>query len=331
MSCTVTSIVDRRALPSLLIIDIDGSMGGRTLTIADVNGLYTHTVTFPQGESTLSVLIECLGQWTVTYTNASQISMVRRVDVVSAGGTPVTTSAAKIVTWASGTDSEIAQMVAAADAGIINLADYWNVGDERQVALSAMTATGVGESHAAQTAVFTLMNSGGKTLSAPTASGRTTCSFVVGLKDCLKEKGYMNSSSSNVGGWTSCRRRTWCNSVFKKSLPQNLLPIFKQFENKTSAGDQSTTINTDVDWFALPSEIEVFGSTPNSAPGEGTQFTWYETGANLIKKVNGSAYEWWERSPWINSSMYFCRVDRDSSAVYDSASNYLGLAPFGCI
>jgi hypothetical protein len=114
-------------------------------------------------------------------------------------------------------------------------------------------------------------------------------------------------------------------------LPVNLAPIFKQFENKTSAGNKSTVINTDVDWFALPSEIEIFGSTTYSASGEGTQFTWYETAANRIKKVDGSARSWWERSPYTSNTANFCLVDGGGSAYDNGASATLGLAPFGCI
>jgi hypothetical protein len=175
------------------------------------------------------------------------------------------------------------------------------------------------------------MNVGGKTLTNAVESGRTTCSFVVGLKDSLKEKGYINSSDTNMGGWTSSARRTWCNSVFKGALPVNLAPIFKQFENKTSAGNKSTVINTDVDWFALPSEIEIFGSTTYSASGEGTQFTWYETAANRIKEVDGSAHWWWERSPHTSYANSFCFVTPDGSAYSNIPSVTVGLAPFGVI
>ena len=66
----------------------------------------------------------------------------------------------KIVTWAGGTDEEIVKMVAAADAGLINLSDYWVVGDTRTVQLSAMSATGVGESHEAQEVDLVLMHAG---------------------------------------------------------------------------------------------------------------------------------------------------------------------------
>ena len=249
------------------------------------------------------------------------------------GSMNVTINSVAIKTFAAATDAEIVAMVQAADAGIIDLYEDcgWRVGQERTVHLSAMSATGVGESHVAQDVTFVLMNKGGKTLNTPTASGRTTCSFVVGLKDSLKEKGYMNSSNTNVGGWTSSARRTWCNSVFKNAIPSTLLPIFKQFENKTSAGNKSTSINTDVDWFALPSEIEVFGSTTYSASGEGAQFTWYETAANRIKKVDGSAGYWWGRSPRTSDATGFCGVNGDGSTGDYYASNTFGLAPFGVI
>lgn len=237
-----------------------------------------------------------------------------------------------IVSWNSGTDAEIIAMVQSADRGEINLSDYWHVGDERTVHLDAMSATEVGESHVAQDVTLVLMNKGGKTLNVPTASGRIECSFIVGMKDSLKEKGYMNSTNTNVGGWTSCARRTWCNNTFKGAIPQTLLPIFKQFQNKTSAGNKSTTINTTDDWFALQAEIEIFGSTTYSASGEGTQFTWYETTSNRIKKVDGSANYWWGRSPVTSNATNFCLVGGDGSSRGDGgASGAIGLAPFGVI
>ena len=120
-------------------------------------------------------------------------------------------------------------MVAAADAGKINLSDYWSVGDTRTVQLSAMSATGVDESHNAQTVELVLMHAGGYDLNSAVASGRSKCSFIVGMKNCLATDGYMNSSETNSGSWDGSARRTWCNNVFKAAMPSTLLPIFKQF------------------------------------------------------------------------------------------------------
>lgn len=245
-------------------------------------------------------------------------------------------SSTKIVTWADGTDEEIAAMVAAADAGKINLADYWSVGDERTIQLSAMAATGVGESHTAQEATLVLMNVGGKTLAEATESGRTECSFVVGLNNCLAETGYMNSSSTNSGSWSSSARRAWCNSVFREAIPSTIRGIFKQHKNLTIATYNGSTNQETVDYFALPAEKEIFGSRTYSNATEAnalSQFTYYATASNRAKKLgnSGSASRWWERSPGSSRSDYFCAVNSGGSANSRSASYTYGVAPFGVI
>ena len=236
-----------------------------------------------------------------------------------------------IVTWANGSDSDIVEMVAAADNGAINLSDYWSVNDERTVHLNAMSATGVGESHSAQDVVLVLSHQGGKTLTTPTASGRTTCSFQFDMKHCLYNRGYMNSSNTNVGGWTSCARRTWCNNVFKNAVPSTLSPIFKQHKNLTSAGNKSSVIDTTDDWFALRSEIEIFGTTTYSYSGEGSQVDYYKTSANRIKQSQGTDYYWWERSPFSSSAAAFCSVFSGGSARSGGASFSYGVSVCGCI
>lgn len=234
----------------------------------------------------------------------------------------------KIVTWADGTDEEVAAMVAAADAGKLNLSDYWHEGDERTVHLSAMSATGVGESHAAQDVVMVLSDPGHFTLS----NGKK-CSFVVLQKDCLKETGVMNSQNTNSGGWNSCLRRTWCNSAYRNAIPASLRGIFKQFKVRTANGSGSS-VTESTDYFALFSEKEVFGSTTyanSSAESKNTQLNWFKTSSNRIKKWNGVSSHWWERSPYSRDSYSFCFASRNGYADWTSADASYGLAPFGCI
>lgn len=248
------------------------------------------------------------------------------------------------ITWADGTDDEIVAMVAAADKGEINLSDYWTVGDTRTVHLSAMAATGVGETHAEQDVELVLMHAGEYKLNSAVESGRDTCSFVVGMKDELAEKGYMNSSNTNSGSWEGCARRAWCNDVFKRAIPSSLLPIFKQFKTITAEPYNGTTLKTSVDWFALAAEREIFGAgygfagsgyanDTEAASTDIFQFTWYRTSANRIKKygTTGSAGNWWERSPYYYGSDRFCRVYSDGNTSRNLAGNANGLAPFGCI
>ena len=238
----------------------------------------------------------------------------------------------EIVSWADGTDEQIAAMVAAADAGQINLSDYWHEGDTRTVHLSAMAGSvaNANETHAAQNVQFVLTDPGHYTL----ANGKA-CSFVVLQKDSLSEYGYMNSSATNSGGWDACPRRTWCNSVYRNAIPSTLRGIFKQFKVRTASGSGSG-VTESTDWFSLFSEKEVFGSTTyanSSAESQNTQLNWFKTSSNRIKKngMNGSADNWWERSPRSGNYTTFCSVTGSGTADYWGANNAVGLAPFGCI
>lgn len=242
----------------------------------------------------------------------------------------------KIVTWAGGTDEEIVKMVQLADQGIINLSDYWAVGDTRTVRLSAMSATGVGESHEAQEVDLVLMHAGGYELNEAVASGRTKCSFVVGLKDGLAEAGYMNSSNTNSGSWNGSARRTWCNNVFRNAIPSTLRAIFKQFKTITAETYNGSTNQESVDYFALPAEKEIFDSRNYSTETEFNalfQFDYYKTTSNRVKKLGktGTASIWWERSPDCNYSTNFCIVGSDGYANHYYAGYTGVLAPFGCI
>lgn len=235
----------------------------------------------------------------------------------------------EIVPWSTGTDEQIAAMVAAADAGKIDLADYWSAGDTRTVRLSAMSASiGTGEDHAAQDVQFVLTDPGHYTL----ANGKP-CNFVVLQKDCLNELGVMSQINTNRGGWEACPRRTWCNSVYRNAIPATLRGIFKQFKVRTANGSGTSAV-VSTDYFSLFSEKEVFGSTTYanaSAESQNTQLDYYKTSSNRIKKVNGRTPAWWERSPSSGNSGMFCCVNYIGMASMGGATVNYGLAPFGCI
>ena len=237
----------------------------------------------------------------------------------------------KIVSWADGTNEEIAAMVAAADAGKINLSDYWKAGDTRTVHLSAMSGSvsNANESHAAQDVQMVLTDPGHYTL----ANGKK-CNFVVLQKDCLKETGAMSSFITN-SGWNDCSRRTWCNSVYRNAIPSTLRGIFKQFTTYAANGTGPSSVASR-DYFALFSEKEVFGRVTyanSSAESKNSQLTWFKTSSNRIKKngMNGIAYMWWERSHDSGGSNFFCTVTYNGNADWINAINSYGLAPFGCI
>ncbi len=326
-------------LPSA--VTLTNASPASTISIADATGVVSavssddEVATVAISGNSLIITGVSKGETTITVNVAESENYTSASETINVISNLVT-----LVSWSTGTDAEIKAMVDAYYDGTFSLQDIqsvWNVGDEREVSLSAMAATGVGESHVAQTVKFVIMNFGGKKLA---SDGTTDVLAIVGQKNLLAngtsgEGGYMNSSNTNNGGWNSCARRTWCNSVYKNAVPETLRAIFKEFNNVTANGS-STTTATSADYFALPSEKEVFGSTTYAnatAEASNSQFSYYATSANRIKKYgeSGSAYYWWERSPYSGYSDFFCVVNSIGNAYYLTASNTIGLAPFGCI
>lgn len=252
--------------------------------------------------------------------------------------------------WSTGTDAEIIELLAKHYAGEINLHDHWNVGDERVIHLSAMAKTGVGESHIEQDAIFQIVNAGGKKL----ADGVTDCAFIVQLKNVLtgangySENGYMYQNNTILRPtWKDSPRRTWCNTVFRNAIPEQIRPIFKEHINRTGSGykldsPSSVTLQDTNDYFAFPCEYNLIGQTNRSANGEDTVHWEYYTAESIseirekCKKYtsNGiNSVEWWLRSPSVIDSSSFAIVYYTNGmlTVKTSNSSTTALAPFGTI
>lgn len=144
------------------------------------------------------------------------------------------------------------------------------------------------------------------------SGGKAAYSFQ--LMDCLNQTQQMNTSNTNTGSWNGSAMRGRM-STYKSQLPAALRNVIKTVKKKsgTGGGSSSGTQQTNDDLFLL-SEIEIFGTTTYSVAGEGTQYEWYKAGNRRIKKVNGSAYYWWERSPLSGDTTIFCGVGSSGSA-----------------
>lgn len=144
------------------------------------------------------------------------------------------------------------------------------------------------------------------------SGGKAAYSFQ--LVDCLNQTQQMNTGNTNTGGWNGSAMRGRM-STYKSQLPAALRNVIKTVKKKsgTGGGSSSGTQQTNDDLFLL-SEIEIFGTTTYSVAGEGTQYEWYKAGNSRIKKVNGSADYWWERSPYSGSTNSFCGVGSSGNA-----------------
>ena len=164
----------------------------------------------------------------------------------------------------------------------------------------------------------------GKNHDTYTAGGTAPLTFQ--LHDCYGEIKNMNSSNTNSGGWASCAMRQTHLPAILSQMPTEVQNGIRGMNKLTSAGSKSATINTTADKLFLLSEIEIFGSVSYSKSGEGTQYDYYKAGNSKVKKYNGSADIWWERSPYGRNSTDFCNVYGNGGARYDQASYANGVA-----
>lgn len=179
---------------------------------------------------------------------------------------------------------------------------YFNIGDEKSVTLSTgeeITVVIVGFLHDY----------------CSDEDYDDSCGITFGLKNCLQTKYAMNSTGTNVGGWTSSNMRTSVLQTILSQLPSDLQDVILAADKETSAGNKSTTIETTQDKLWLFSEVEVDGTTSTTYASEGSQYAYFKRfmGANEARMKGigstGSASGWWLRSPDISYTTYFRLVN----------------------
>lgn len=154
-----------------------------------------------------------------------------------------------------------------------------------------------------------------------TSGGKAPISFII--KNCLSFTGtrYMNGSATNNGSWNSSYMRNTVMAEIRNQLPDDLKPYIKKVNKKTTQGNSSTAIQTTSDDLWLPSCIEV--GTITSGAGyvsEGTQYPIFTDNGSRIKFYNGSARNWWLRSPNTGDNNIFHYVSSDGSYDYGNGA-----------
>ena len=234
----------------------------------------------------------------------------------------------KIVTWADGTPAEIAAMLAAHDAGDINIYDYWSVGDERVVSLGAITANPNGAfitSMAAQNITLVLMNEG--------YMNQSGVHYVVGQKDGLTEYGRYVADGGQTESWKNSLIRAALNSDYYNALDSDFRGLLKEFSVITGEYDEQS-IQTVTDKVALFACKEVLNEGGYGAAIEAsalTQIEYYQTTANRVKvdKKYNTDNGWMTRTP--SGDWYINLITTSGAADITSIGNEIPIAPFMCI
>lgn len=350
------------------------TLSKQSVVLTNLNPIETITFTNATGNISVTsndttIVSASLSDNTIILSSASQISgeatiSVQIAESANALSSTVTidveTVFTKVVTWANGTDAEICDMVDSALAGEMNLRDYWAVGDERQITLSAMPSSNyVSETHNSETVTFVILQAGLYEFSSNPVRNtrnevvvpkdtsnqtRTDVSFVIGMKNNFTNYGYMNSTASNLGTWDACGRRIWCNTICFNAIPSSISPIFAEFKTVTAETYNGTTLTTSNDKLAILAVKEVCGLDSYSNPTESEtllQLDYYATASNRIRSNGGNNANLatgdytWTRSPYKSSEQRYCCIDPNGNPERGRSANDLdrgnGISVFGCI
>ena len=116
----------------------------------------------------------------------------------------------------------------------------------------------------------------------------------------------MNGASTNGGGWKECAMRKTHLPTVLALMPAEVQSGIREVSKTTMAKRSDKWLETVPDKLFLLSEVETFGSTGNSAAGEGSQYAYYGAGGSAVKTLNGGMSSWWLRSPMRTSDYSFC-------------------------
>lgn len=270
-------------------------------------------VTATKGSTVLSATANSDGL-AVLYPNAFGVWTLKATIDGKTLTVPFTINAIAVFDLSMTTDLEAASwnlISTIAEAGTANT--VWNIGDRKNITVG-------GTVYPAQIIGFNHDDKVG--------GGKAGITFQ--LVDCLNEKGQMETSNTNANGWGGCAMKAKMTQL-RDGLEPSLKNAIKTVKKLTSAGNQSATIKTTNDDLFLLSEVEIFGATTYSKPGEGSQYAWYQAGNSRVKKVNGSADNWWERSPNATNTTAFCRVYTNGDANVLAASYSYGVSFGFCV
>ena len=289
-------------------------------------GTWTATATYSGDESSESVSVDTVKEYALTLSFGPTASTSATSGVTYTGGiSPLSEANLNRYAKAISNNSSITNTTSTVYIDDPKNSAYYeiSVGDTVSFTIDSVSYT------------FVILGFNHDTLTNSTAYGEATATGKAGvtfqMQNCLATKYSMEATNTNVNGWAGCAMRTSTIATLLSQLSSGLQSVIKYVDKLTSAGNQSSTINTSSDKLFLLSEIEVFGTITYSKAGEGVQYAYYIAGNSKIKKVNGTAFAWWERSPYGSDATEFCFINSYSDGNSNHATTLMGVSFGFCI
>ena len=161
--------------------------------------------------------------------------------------------------------------------------------------------------------------------------------YSLACKNLMANVRQMNTSSTNVGSFTGSGMYNYLNTDVYNALPADLKTVIKPVNKKTSAGNQSSAVNTESMKIWLFSVNEVAGKQNNNnlSDFEGSKYAAFTSASSREKKLSngsGSVRVWWLRSPELIGTQSFFIVYNGGSVDYTNFASATNGVCFGfCI
>ena len=244
---------------------------------------------------------------------------------------------------------------------ISDLSPYFNVGDKRQITISAIEAgTDLTDAHEETVMEAVIIGIEHDDLETPVSNNRTKSALTIQLFNIMNVKGMYDtfggntnaSTCANYAVYTKTQRRKWLNQNFYNALPIEMQPMIKPVVKKQARGINDNrylsssyrTLFTSTEKVFLLSYTEVFSGHPKEVnEDDGVQYDYYKNRYNFVhwKQDENERYvsNWWSRTSLVyatnNSSSstkyaryYFFTYDGDSN---NSTNGTSGICPAWCL
>ena len=226
-------------------------------------------------------------------------------------------------------------------------ANYWAVGDTKQITLNGKVSDGLTLSSYSTYVYIIGFNHNKDVEGTGIAFQGFKTEQTSGIDVALCDSGYgngktsgqwfnMNNSNTNSGGWSSSRMRSTTLPLVKSALPSDLQAVIKTTtiysDNTGDGSDVAPYVTATQDELYLLAEFEIFGARTYANSAERNyqqQYAYYVAGNSKIKYRHDStatAVGWWERSVLATSANFFCIVHTGGTANRSNAYGSFGLA-----
>lgn len=141
------------------------------------------------------------------------------------------------------------------------------------------------------------------------SGARSSITFIAST--VLSQPYKLNTASSNSGGWGSYSLNAQLNGRVYSVFPIKWRQLMKQVKVKSSVGNKSTDLTSADCYIFIPSISELDASMTNEPyVSEGTLISHMSSNlARICKTPDGTAVQYWTRSPNVGYTEYAYRID----------------------